>query len=412
MDTMISMSSLWEFLSRDTAFFGGPQSPMLSWLGSFGILLFCVWHGIRLTREVALARRPFHRIRPMLTSLANDRRDVDRERFTNRGLVGFTPQTHHTASVPTRIDCDDLQFVETALQKEPLFRHAWTQFRKTLILEHVPWFVEPRIFSTRRAEEIFTQDTLLSHRVNLSFYGQLPSLVTGFGLLLTFLALFIGLSRLHADGHEIVGIQGLINGLAGKFLTSIVGLIAANLFTLIEKPMVFCLLNEHHAFLHLMDNLFPRKTMEQMLEQLTPIHGGQERSRAISGRNPWEPFEGSRTDSLALSIAELTSAVQSLTQWKQDEQARGRRMTEELPRVLREEFRAPMTMLNDSIHHLTTFLKDAHVHQAQATTTRNGLMSRLRDRLVAQRTSSDLTRPERRPFWPKRSLVSSRRPTA
>ena len=409
---MIGMSSLWEFLSRDVAFFGGPQSPMLSWLGSFGIVLFFVWHVIRLTREVSRARRPFDRVRPMLTALAKDRGDVDRERFTSRALVGFTPQTHQTASASTRIDCDDLQSVETAMQKEPVFRHPWVQFRKTLILEHVPWFVEPRIFSTRRAEDIFTQDTLLSHRVNLAFYGQLPSLVTGIGLLLTFLALFIGLSKLHADGSEIVGIQGLINGLAGKFLTSIVGLIAANLFTLIEKPMVFRLMNAHHAFLGLMDKLFPRKSMEQMLEQLTPVHGEQGRTRAVSGKEPWEPFEGSRTDSLALPIAELTSAVRSLTKWKEDEQEAARRMTAELPRVLREEFTAPMNALNDSIQALTTFLKDAQIHRTQATTTLDDLMSRLTDTLAEQRTSSGIERPEERRFWPKRSMVSTQQPTA
>ena len=225
---MISTSGLWEFLSRDASFFGGPQSPMLSWLGSFGIVLFFLWHVMRLTREVASAQRPFDRVRSMLIALAHDRGDVDRERFTSRALVGLTPPAGQTVASPTRIDCDDLNTLETAMQKEPMFRQPWAQFRKTLILEHVPWFVEPRIFSTRRAEDIFTQDTLLSHRVNLAFYSQLPSLVTGIGLLLTFLALFIGLSKLHADGHEILGIQGLINGLAGKFLTSIVGLIAAN----------------------------------------------------------------------------------------------------------------------------------------------------------------------------------------
>jgi hypothetical protein len=409
---MISMSSLWEFLSRDTAFFGGPQSPMLSWLGSFGIVLFFVWHVIRLTREVARARRPFDRVRPMLTALANDRGDVDRERFTNRALVGFTPQTYQNASASTRIDCDDLQSVETAMQKEPMFQQPWVQFRKTLILEHVPWFVEPRIFSTRRAEDIFTQDTLLSHRVNLAFYGQLPSLVTGIGLLLTFLALFIGLSKLHADGSEIVGIQGLINGLAGKFLTSIVGLIAANLFTIIEKPMVFRLMNAHHAFLGLMDKLFPRKTMEQMLEQITPVHGQQGKSRTESGKEQREPFEGSRTDSLALPIAELTSAVRSLTKWKQDEQASRHRMTDELPRVLREEFTAPMNALNDSIHALTTFLKDAQIHRPHATTTLDDLMIRLTDTLAEQRTSSDIARPEELHFGPKRSIMSTQRPTS
>lgn len=409
---MVGMSSLWEFLSRDASFFGGPQSPMLSWLGSFGILLFFLWQVVRLRREVSGARRPFDRVCPMLITLAAERGDVDRERFASRTLVGFTPPAGRTAASPTRIDCDDLNTLETAMQKEPMFRQPWAQFRKTLILEHVPWFVEPRIFSTRRAEDIFTQDTLLSHRVNLAFYSQLPSLVTGIGLLLTFLALFIGLSKLHADGQEIAGIQGLINGLAGKFLTSIVGLIAANLFTLIEKPMVFRLMNEHHTFLGLIDKLFPRKTMEQMLEQLTPTQNVHAGGRQASGGELRERVGGMGVDSLAAPVAELTAAVRSLTKWRQEEQAAGRRMATELPRVIREEFTAPMKALNDSLHDLTTFLKSMHTQQTQTTATLDDLMSRLTERLAEQRTASGSVRPEGSRFWPKRSLVSTQRPTA
>jgi hypothetical protein len=385
---------------------------MLSWLGSFGIVFFFVWHVIRLTREVSRAQRPFDRIRPILTSLANDRGDIDRERFTSRKLVGFVPPTGQVASSPTRVDCDDLNIIETAMQKEPMFRQPWAQFRKTLILEHVPWFVEPRIFSTRLAEDVFTQETLLSHRVNLAFYSQLPSLVTGIGLLLTFLALFIGLSKLHADGQEIVGIQGLINGLAGKFLTSIIGLIAANLFTLIEKPMVFRLMNAHHAFLGLIDKLFPRKTMEQMLEQLTPMHSEHGGGRQASGGELRERVGGMGTDSLAAPITELTSAVRSLAKWKQEEQATAQRTATELPRIIREKLTAPLKELNDSIHDLTAFLKDAHVNQTQATTTLEDLMSRLTDTLAEQRTSSGATLPEGSRFWPRRPVASTKRPIA
>ena len=409
---MIDISSLWEFLSRDAAFFGGPESPMLSWIGSFGIVLFFLWHVIRLRLDVSGVQRPFNRVRQKLIALADERGDVDRERFTNHALVGFATPAGQAASSPTRIDCDDLQAVETAMQKEPMFRQPWAQFRKTLILEHVPWFVEPRIFSTRRAEEIFTQDTLLSHRVNLAFYSQLPSLVTGIGLLLTFLALFIGLSKLHADGHDIAGIQGLINGLAGKFLTSIVGLIAANLFTLIEKPMVFRLMNEHHSFLSLIDKLFPRKTMEQMLEQLTPMHRAHGGARQTSGGGLMERIGGMGTDSLSAPIAELTEAVRSLTKLKQGEQATAQRTAAELPRVIREEFTAPMRELNDSIHDLTASLKDMHRDRTQTAATLEALIDRLTDRLADQQTSSGLSRTEGRRFWPKRSLASSQRPTA
>jgi hypothetical protein len=409
---MTGMSSLWEFLSRDAAFFGGPPSPMLSWLGSIGIVLFFLWHVIRLTWDVSRAQRPFNRVWPMLTTLARERGDVDHERFTSRALVGFTPRTSQPTAASTRIDCDDLSTLDKAMQKEPMFLPLWAQFRKTLILEQVPWFVEPRIFCTRRAEDIFTQDALLSHRVNLASYSQFPSLVTGIGLLLTFLALFIGLGKLHVDGQEIAGIQGLINGLAGKFLTSIVGLIAANVFTLIEKPMVSRLMKAHHTFLSLMDKLFPRKTMEQMLEQLTQTQSEPRGGRQASGGDLREYAGRMGTESLTGPIAELTTAVQSLTKWKEDEQAAGRHMTAELPRTIREEFAAPMKALNDSIHELTTLLKDSHLHQAQDTTALTNLMSRLTGKLAEQRLLASITGPEGFRFWPKRSLRSTQRPTA
>ena len=70
-----------------------------------------------------------------------------------------------------------------------------------------------------------------------------------------------------------------------------------------------------------------------------------------------------------------------------------------------------MNALNDSIHDLTAFLKDAHIHRAQATTTLDELMTRLTDRLAMQQTSRSTAPPEGRSFWPKRSLVSVRRPT-
>ena len=111
------------------------------------------------------------------------------------------------------------------------------QYRKTLLIEHVPWFKQPRVFSSRRAEEFFTPEVVL-RGVDLGWTAQVPGLITGLGLLLTFVALATGLSRLHADGAGITGIAGLVNGLAGKFLTSIVGLVCANVFLLLERPTV------------------------------------------------------------------------------------------------------------------------------------------------------------------------------
>jgi hypothetical protein len=365
---MPSTFGLWEFLSRDVTFLGGPHSPLLSWLGSGGILLFFLWHILKMRKETASVRRAFERIHPMLQALANERREMDRDRFTQHPAKTFPTRPGQSASSSSRLDSEDIQMLDSGMQQEPIFRNPWAQYRTTLILEQVPWFVDPRIFSTRPAAEVFTQEILIAKHVNLTFYRQFPSLVTGLGLLLTFLALFIGLGKLHADGSEIVGIQGLINGLAGKFLTSIVGLIVANVFTFIEKPLIARLMNAHHTFLGLTDQLFPRKTMEQMLEQLTAKQGQSPKDHSSSSEDSREHLVGWGTNGLAAPTANLTAAIQTLMSLQQEQHSESRRTVAELPRAITDRLHGPLNELTGAIHDLTKLLKDTRPHPVQTET--------------------------------------------
>ncbi|HBP89946.1 MAG: hypothetical protein KC592_06245 [Nitrospira sp.] len=383
---------------------------MLSWLGSGGIVLFFLWHILKIRKETASVLRAFDRIRPMLRNLANERREIDRDRFTHHQGKGFPTHVARTASSSSRLDSDDIRTLDSGMQQEPMFHGPWAQYRMTLILEQVPWFVDPRIFSTRPAAEVFTQEALIAKHVNLTFYRQFPSLVTGLGLLLTFLALFIGLGKLHADGSEIVGIQGLINGLAGKFLTSIVGLIAANVFTFLEKPLLAKLQAGHHTFLSLIDELFPRKTMEQMLEQLT---GAQSKSP----RDQASPGEGSRghlvewgTDGFAGPTANLTAAIQSLMTLQKEDHAEIRRTMSELPRVITDRFHGPLNELTEAIYELTKLLKDTKPHPMETDST-------FKDRPPLWKSSAFPRAPSMISFfdkigsWPKRPGLARHRRT-
>lgn len=366
---MTTTFGLWEFLSRDVTFLGGPYSPMLSWLGSGGILFFFLWHILKMRKETASVRRAFDRVRPMLQALANERREIDRDRFTHHPAKTFPTRPGQAASSSLRLDSDHLHTLDSGMKQEPMFRTPWAQYRMTLILEQVPWFVDPRIFSTRCAAEVFTQEALIAKQVNLAFYRHFPALVTGLGLLLTFLALFIGLSKLHAEGSEIVGIQGLINGLAGKFLTSIIGLIVANVFTFIERPLVARLTNAHHTFLGLIDQLFPRKTMEQMLEQLTGLRGQSSRDQSSSSDEESRTYPtGLGTNGLAAPTANLTAAIQSLMSLQQEQHAESRRLVTELPRIITDRLHGPLNELTDAIHDLTRLLKDVKAHPVETET--------------------------------------------
>ena len=273
---------------------------------------------------------------------------------------GDKKPTNQSGAQSERIDLDDLQTLDKAMRHEVRLEQAWLHFRKTFVVERTAWFIEPRVFATRTAADFFPRD-LLNGRLNLSFYHQFPSLITGIGLLLTFLAILIGLSKLHADGSHIVGIQGLINGLAGKFLTSIVGLVCANLFVLIEKSALHRLATTQQRFVTMVDELFPRKTMEQMLENFAPGTGTAQ-APVAAGAIPGDlgdRLAGTLSDRLSPTVSALREAVELLG--RRDPGARGAtsdRLAEDLSRVMQQTMAAPIQELNQSIQALARSVEE------------------------------------------------------
>jgi hypothetical protein len=289
-------------LGRDVTL-GGLTSPLLSWLAVLGLILFFAYEVTRLLRGVTRATAPFAQMTPLLSALAEDSEASDLKRSYERALAINAGTQRHA------LDIDRLTELDTTMREDDVLRRPWIQFRKTLLIEHVSWFKEPRIFSTRRAEEFFTHEAVLGASVDLGYVAQVPSLLTGFGLLMTFVAICLGLSRLHADGAVITGVQGLVNGLAGKFLTSIVALVCANVFVLIERPTVRRLLARHGEFVALVDESFPRRTLEDLLDALG-------RQQSLRGAAPQSGVDdGAAPDTLqrlGTSIDTLTSAVRVL----------------------------------------------------------------------------------------------------
>lgn len=351
------MMSIWEFLSQDVALFGGLHSPLLSWLGSCGLLAFFLWHVGRLTTAISIVQGCYTRVWPTLTRLTSGRKSLQSEWLTIPGLSDPKKAGNHPGSQSDRIDLDDLQTLDKAMRQEVRLEQAWLHFRKTFVVERTAWFIEPRVFATRTAAEFFPRD-LLNGRLNLSFYHQFPSLITGIGLLLTFLAILIGLSKLHADGSHIVGIQGLINGLAGKFLTSIVGLVCANLFVLIEKSALHRLATTQQQFVTMVDELFPRKTMEQMLENFTPGTSASQVPAAVSG-DLGDRLVGTLSDRLSPTVAALREAVELLGRREPGGRAGAPdRLAEDLSRVMQQTMAAPIQELNQSIQALARSVEE------------------------------------------------------
>ncbi len=356
------MMSIWEFFGQDVSLFGELHSPMLSWLGSGGLIALFVWHAGRLSTAISSVQSCYMRVWPTLTGLAASRKSLQNEWLMVPSLSDVKKVSNQPGAQPERVDLDDLHLLDKAMRREPRLEQAWLHFRKTFVVERTAWFIEPKVFATRTAAEFFPRD-LLNSRLNLAFYHQFPSLITGGGLLLTFLAILIGLSKLHADGSHIVGIQGLINGLAGKFLTSIVGLLCANLFVLLEKSAMHRLATTQQQFVTMVDELFPRKTMEQMLENFTPGVGpAQSQSQAVVGAVPadlGDRLVGSLSDRLSPTVSALREAVEVLSRRDQGGRAAApERLAEELSRVMQQTMAAPIQELNQAIQTLARSVEE------------------------------------------------------
>jgi hypothetical protein len=298
----------WQMLSRDVALVGGFQSPLLSWLGACGIVLLCLWHSVFLIRGVFQIRQAFVRLHPPIARLALARQQVSKEWILLPHLAKKQMQLAQAQGV--RCDLDDLQELDRVMRAEQAFADDWLSYRKTFVVEQPSWFIEPTVSTERSAAEHFSFAALCATRLNVRFYQQLPAFLTGVGLMFTFLAILIGLSKLHANGSQIEGIQGLINGLAGKFVTSVVGLACANSFMLLEKSLWYRLTKHHRLFVSLLDAMFPQNVNDRSL------HASHSTSAPIGG--------SLRNDSanqlieavhhrLGATVSALTSVSQSLT---------------------------------------------------------------------------------------------------
>jgi hypothetical protein len=273
------VNGIWAWLTGDVSLLGGVQSPLLSWLGGAGIVVLCLWHAVMLVRGILRLRAAVGRIESHLQHLNRARQQTSSEWIVIPSLAKKAANGSGTSGA--RRDLDDLEALDRVMRGEPAYAHDWLSFRKSLAVEQSSWFMEPTVSASQSASGFFSFETACANELNVRFYQQLPSLLTGLGLLCTFLAILVGLSKLHANGAHIEGLQGLINGLAGKFVTSIVGLACANAFLLLEKSLWHGLGVRHRRMVALLDEIFPQKVRDHGLphsasaaERVFALEGG------------------------------------------------------------------------------------------------------------------------------------------
>jgi hypothetical protein len=113
------------------------------------------------------------------------------------------------------------------------FVRTWNCIEQKLIRRKGPtgdeyWLSVP-------AGDVLHTSAVTDIQLNREWYEAIPAILTGTGLLVTFIAILVALLHVRLVGNRVEGMALLIEGLSGKFVSSIAALFAATLFVMVEK---------------------------------------------------------------------------------------------------------------------------------------------------------------------------------
>jgi len=145
---------------------------------------------------------------------------------------------------------------------------AWNAFNSQIVPRRT--VEEEQYWASESAEIAFSDAAVFERQLNRTFFGALPGVVTGAGLLFTFLAILVALLdvKFNEVTGQVTGIDKLIQGLSGKFVSSIAALFSATLFLLLERPLFHRLTKARLRLVGAIDALVPLLSSVRVLADL------------------------------------------------------------------------------------------------------------------------------------------------
>ena len=164
------------------------------------------------------------------------------------------------------------------LAANPVLGDLWRAYASTLVQNKDQ---DQPIGYTRRPREAFNEQVILTAGVDLRFYGAVPSLLVGIGLLFSFVglvsALYFAAEGVASDSVKDaqLALSNLLAVATFKFMTSIAGLAASILFNWAEKGQIYRIQQRLQRICAALEaRMVPVTTESLMMAQL-------ERSRSI-----------------------------------------------------------------------------------------------------------------------------------
>lgn len=152
----------------------------------------------------------------------------------------------------------------------------WKEFAKTLHEQRDVRNGELQttaVYSTVTADAYFNPETVFEGPINSEFFKHLPGVLTGFGIIGTFVGLIEGLRhfasiQLGNPQETQLGLQNLMNSVSGAFIVSTAAIVSAILITIVEKYLVKALTADVQELVQAIDQLYDAGASEDYLARL------------------------------------------------------------------------------------------------------------------------------------------------
>lgn len=231
---------------------------------------------------------------------------VRRESRSYQQLIKNLPKTASRHGVPQE-DSEKLNrlFDEAGLNR------CWQDF-SVLLVRRRGTDDRDYFLATASAKESFSEDATIGHRLNLELYNSLPSIITGVGLLFTFVAILIALLDVRLVNNRVQGIELLIQGLSGKFVSSIAALVMATVYIWRQKAFYHHLAKSRAELVRAIDGLFPRLTTARLLEESRQQIAEQTNAIRLFNSNLAPTLKSSITENLGPTMGRMVESIQEL----------------------------------------------------------------------------------------------------
>jgi hypothetical protein len=233
-------------LLKATKTLWGLTAPWFAWIAAAVLLALPLIALIRLWWKVRTESKPIEDANKRLAQL--------------RARVPLDPRRGLTVA-------NFNQLADIFPKSSPLHQ-AWNNFAADVVNRRSASGDE-QYWASESAERPFSAEALYGGRINLGFYSSLPGIVTGSGLLFTFLAILVALLDVKiTESQQITGLDLLIQGLSGKFVSSIAALLSATVFLLFERVLLHRLARARLSLIENLDAFVPKLTSARLLAEL------------------------------------------------------------------------------------------------------------------------------------------------